>query len=194
MYFYNKTKAFFSKLLSGGFGLPVTFWIFGVLIAAALGLLTKNVGALWQLVVITLIVIVQFVLITIAVWNAAKAYTGARIWSWGAKLVVIAGVAKWLWYLPDLVVIFLGVSGIQLHSSEYWSINVRERTCEPTLYQRTPDRLQKIYKRCAPSQSADGKIIALRCQSSEINADFFYTKNLNDCQKSLEKLRVLKNK
>jgi hypothetical protein len=46
MYFYTKTKAFLSKLLSGGFGLPITFWFFGVLIAAVLGLLAKNVGAL----------------------------------------------------------------------------------------------------------------------------------------------------
>jgi hypothetical protein len=194
MYFYNKTKAFFKKLLSGGFGLPVTFWIFGALIAIVLGLLTKNIGGLWQLVVITLIIVTHLVLITIAVWNAAKAYTGARIWSWGAKLVAIAGVAKWLWFLPDLVVTFLGAFGIPVHSSDYWDMNPRTLTCTPALYQRTPESIQRRYEGCVYTESANGEVINLRCRASDINAEFFYTRNLADCNKYIEKLRTAKNK
>ena len=41
MHFFTKTKDFLTKLLAGGFGLPVTFWIFGALIAVVLGVLIK---------------------------------------------------------------------------------------------------------------------------------------------------------
>ena len=192
--FYNKLKEFFSKLISGGFGLAITFWIFGVLVAATLYLLIKNTTALWQLVVVTLIVINHLVLITIAVWNAAKTYTGSRIWSWGAKLVVIAGVAKWLWLLPDFVVTFLGAFGMPIYSNDYWNMNSSKLTCAPALYQRTPESIQRRYEGCVYNESANGEVINLRCRASDINAEFFYTRNLGDCNKYIEKLRAAKNK
>ena len=193
MYFYTKTKTLLSKLLSGGFGLPVTFWIFGVLVAATLDLLIKNTTALWQLVGVTLIVIVHLVLIAIAVWNAARAYTGSRVWSWGAKFVVIAGVVKWLWLLPDLVVTFLGVFGVPIHSSDYWDMKPRNLTCAPTLYQNTPESIKRRYEGCVYTESANGEVINLRCRASDINAEFFYTRNLADCNKYIEKLRAARN-
>jgi hypothetical protein len=192
--FYNKFKELFSKLISGGFGLAITFWIFGVLVAATLDLLIKNTTALWQLNVVTLIVIIYLVLITIAVWNAAKAYTGARIWSWGAKLVVIAGVAKWLWFLPDLVVTFLAAFGMPIHSRDYWDMNPRKLTCMPALYQSTPESIQRRYEGCVYTESANGEVINLRCRAADINAEHFYTRNLADCNKYIEKLRAAKNK
>ena len=194
MVFYTKTKAILSKLLSGGFGLPVTFWFFGVLLAAVLNLLMKNTTALWQLVGVTFIVIIHLVLITIAVWNAAKAYRGSRIWSWGAKLVVIAGVAKWLWLLPDLIVSFLGAFGIHIHSNDYWDMNSVSLTCTPALYQLTPESIQRRYEGCIYTESANGEVINIRCRASDINAEYFYTRNLADCNKYIEKLRAARNK
>ena len=187
-------KENYFKFISGRFGLPITFWFFGVLVAAALDFLIKNTTALWQLVGVTLIVIIHLVLITIAVWNAAKAYRGSRIWSWAAKLVAIAGVVKWLWFSPDLVVTFLGAFGMPIHSNDYWDMNPRSLTCAPALYQRTPESIQKRYEGCIYTESANSEVINVRCHSNEMNAEFFYTRNLNDCNKYIEKLRAAKNK
>ena len=194
MYFYTKIKTFFSKLLTGGFGLPVTFWIFGVLAAVLLDILIKNTSALWPLVAVALIVIIHLVLITFAVWNAAKSYAGLQIWSWGAKLVAIAGVAKWTWLFPDLVVTFLGAFGMPVYSNDYWDMNTTKLTCAPALYQSTPESIQRRYKGCAYAESANGEVINLRCRASDINAEFFFTRNLADCNKYIEKLRTVKNK
>ena len=192
MYFHSKTKVFLSKLLTGGFGLPVTFWIFGVLAAVLLDMLIKNTSALWPLVVATLIVITHLVLITFAVWNAASSYAGLKIWSWGAKLVAFAGVAKWLWLLPDLVVTFFGAFGVPIYSNDYWDMNPNKLTCAPALYQRTPESMQRRYENCAYTESANRKVINLRCHASDINAEIFYTRNLADCNKYIEKLRAVK--
>jgi hypothetical protein len=42
---------------------------------------------------------IHALLITIAVWNAAKLYSGRSLWKWSAKLLAILSSAKWLWIL-----------------------------------------------------------------------------------------------
>jgi hypothetical protein len=107
---------------------------------------------------------------------------------------VIAGVAKRLWLLPDLTVSFLGAFGISIHSSEYWDMSPRKLTCTPALYLRTPESIQKLYEGCVYTESENGEVINLRCRSSDINAEFFYTRNLANCNKYIEKLRAARNK
>jgi hypothetical protein len=115
-------------------------------------------------------------------------------WNWGAKLLEISGVAKWLWFLPDLAAAFLGAVGIPIHSSSYWDMNPHNLTCTPALYQLTPESIQKRYEGCIYTESASGEVINLRCRTREINAEFFYTRNLDDCNKYIEKLRVAKSR
>ena len=185
-------KNTFSKFISGGYGLPITFWILGVLIATVLGVATKGITTHGQWVFLAGIAIIHALLITIAVWNASKLYSGRSVWKWSAKLLVILSAAKWLWFLPDFLVTFLSAIGISIHSSEYWDLNARILTCEPALYQLTPESIQKRYEGCVYAESVNGEVINLRCKSAEINTEFFYTRNQNDCNKYLEKLQVLR--
>lgn len=193
MYFYTQTKAFISKLLAGGFGLPVTFWLFGVLFTLFLDFSQKNWVATKSIfLVFVVIVIFHLYVITVAVWNAAKKYKGHQFWAYAAKAIAVIGVIKWVLAMPDLIVGFLSVIGITTHSSEYWELDVRNLTCQPALYQYTPERMERKYQGCVSTKSSNGEVINLRCRPDEINAEFFYTRNLNDCNKYLAKLQVLR--
>jgi hypothetical protein len=127
----NKALSIF---IYGGYGLPITFWILGVLIATVLGAVTKGITTHGKWVFLAGIAVIHALLITIAVWNAAKLYLGRSLWKWSAKLLAILSVAKWLWFLPDFLVTLLSAIGIPIHSSEYWDLNACKLTCEPALY------------------------------------------------------------
>ena len=69
-------KIFFQKFISGRLGLAPTFWLYGVLIALILNFLISYVTNLWQLILVTIIMVAHMILIVIAVWNASKLYLG----------------------------------------------------------------------------------------------------------------------
>lgn len=87
---------------------------------------------------------------------------------------------------------FLSAIGIPIHSSEYLDFNAPKLTCEPALYKLTPESIQKRFEGCVYTESVNGEVINLRCKSAEINTEFFYTRNLYDCNKYLKKLQVLR--
>lgn len=181
-------KNFFFKFISGHFGLAITFWLYGVLVALTLDFLTSHVTTLWQVIFLAVITLTHFGLIVIAVWNASKLYLGKSHWKWLARIVVFLNVFKWLWYLPLLIAISSNALGFPIHSNEYWKLNTKGFVCEPAEYLGTPKMLAAKYK-CKSSLSLDNQLIMTRCwQGSEVR-DFLFTKNEQDCQKYLTKLK-----
>ena len=188
----ERIKNFFLKFISGRLGLAVTFWLYGVLVALTLDFLTSQTSALWQVVVLAVVTFVHFILIIIAVWNASQLYQGKSIWKWLARVVALLNVAKWLWYLPLLIASISAALGFTTLSSDYWELNAHELSCKPALYQHTPENIMKKYQECTTILNTSRDLIDLRCQSEEINGDFFYTKSSKDCNKYLAKLVALK--
>jgi len=182
-------KSFFLRFLSGRFGLANTFWIYGVLIALTLDFLTSYVSALWQVVFLAAFIFTHFVLIVIAVWNASKLYIGRQLWKWLARIAVIFNVFKWLWYLPLLIVTLSNALGFPIYSDQYWELNAKKLICKPATYQSTPEMLVKRYQ-CNSSLNLDKKLIMMRCAQGGEVGDFLFTKNEQDCQKYLTKLKL----
>ena len=108
----ERVKNFPLEFISGRQGLFVTFWLYGVLVALTLNLLSSQASTLWQVILLALITFTHFVLIVIAVWNASKLYLGWRLWRWLARILVIFNIAKWLWYLPLFMATILTGLGI----------------------------------------------------------------------------------
>ena len=78
----------FKKFLVGDFGLSFSYWLITIPAFLILGLVGKVIGLVpaapatiaWVAVYLILIVAT-----TVALWNAAKKYTGRRIWVWIVK-------------------------------------------------------------------------------------------------------------
>ncbi|PPD51332.1 MAG: hypothetical protein CTY12_08190 [Methylotenera sp.] len=184
-------KNFYLKFISGRLGLGVTFWIFGVLIALLLNFLNSRTSALWQIIVLTSVTFVHFVLIVIAVWNASKLYSGSQIWKWLARIIVILNVAKWLWYLPLLIATLMAGLGFPIHSSDFWELNWHKDICQPAEYLITPEKLVKRYQ-CSTSISKSGELVFVQCQDRGIARDYIFAKSEHDCEKNLTKLKDLR--
>jgi hypothetical protein len=183
-------KNFFLKFISGRLGLATTFWLCGVLVAITLNFLTSHVTTLWQLILVTVVMIIHLILIVIAVWNASKLYTGMPLWKWLSRVIAILNAVRWLWYLPLLIASISAALGFPIHSSNYWELNWHKYICQPAEYQNSPDKLVDKYS-CTSSVSTNGELIALRCQDNGMPHDYIFTKTEQDCQKNLTKLKDL---
>ena len=186
-------KNFFLKFISGRLGLAPTFWLCGVSIALTLDFLTSHVATLWQVNFLAVLTFTHFVLIVIAVWNAAKLYLGWQLWKWLARIALVLNVLKWLWYLPLLAMTLSEALGFPIHSNEYWELNTKSSVCEPAEYLRTPKMLAKKYQ-SQSSVSLDNQLFMTRCWQGNEVGDFLFTKNEQDCQRYLTKLKVFFSK
>jgi hypothetical protein len=85
-------RNFFGKLANGDFGLSRTYWLFGVLPAIGVNLLSNfavtSVGGLFLL---TLSYGAYDIFVIMGVWRAAKRYDGPRLWVYMAKAFMILG-------------------------------------------------------------------------------------------------------
>jgi hypothetical protein len=180
-------KNFYLKFISGRLGLAVTFWLGGVLVALALNFLISHATTLSQIVILSIATFTHFVLISIAVWNASKLYLGSKLWKWFARLAVVFTIARWLWYLPLLVVTLSGALGFPIISNDYWELNASKFVCQPAEYLNTPEMLVKK-DHCATSANSSGELIAVRCQDAGNIRNFIFTKNEQNCLKYLAKL------
>jgi len=88
-------KGFFKKLYDGDFGLPKTYWLFGVLANIVLKGVTILVSASDSILLIgvsLLAIVVYSIIQMIGLWNAASRYTGSKVWAILAKISVVLGV------------------------------------------------------------------------------------------------------
>ncbi|WP_020183137.1 hypothetical protein [Methylotenera sp. 1P/1] len=183
-------RKFFRDFISGRLGLPITFWLYGVLIALTLDFLTSKATTLWQVVLIVTITLVHLVLIVVAVWNASKLYLGSRYWKWLARLVVIINVFKWLWHLPLLASTLSSALGFPIYSDKYWLMGIKNNTyvCERPEYFDTPERLAKR-KNCGMKVDPKGELIGVRCHKGL----YVYTYNKETCLKYLNRIKPRDN-
>ncbi len=85
------TKGFIKQLIDGDFGLAKTYWLYFVLGGIAVNLLLMipiSSSSLGLIVVSMLAAIVYVIVVLTGVWNSASRYTGSKIWSVLAKIIV----------------------------------------------------------------------------------------------------------
>ena len=188
----ERLRNFFLKFISGRLGLPITFWLYGVLIALTLDFLTTKVTTLWQVILVATITFVHLVLIVIAVWNASKLYLGSQYWKWLARTAVFLNVVKWLWYLPILIPTMFSALGFPIYSNSYWQLDARQFVCRKAEYLYTPSILARKYS-CTTSVNSNNELVALRCTDGDGNlGDYIFTMTEKDCQKYLAKIEHLR--
>jgi len=92
-------KGFFEKLSDGDFGLAKTYWLYGVLVSIVGTILMQGAalsGSKALAIVLLLVTIVYAAFQLTGVWNAAKRYTGLKIWAILARIAVVIGVLSLL--------------------------------------------------------------------------------------------------
>jgi hypothetical protein len=105
----DSNRSFLARFIHGEYGLPITFWLFGVLVWAVYVLVEgylvlsngkrPSAGA----IVFAFAFIAYLFLLIPAVWNAATQHPGFKIWTLLAKLVCIV----WIIQLCSVVFRFL---------------------------------------------------------------------------------------
>ena len=84
-------KGFIKQLIDGDFGLAKTYWLYFVLGSNLLWLLLMfpiSSSSFGLMVVSTLAAIAYDIVVFTGIWNAASRYTGSKIWSVLAKIIV----------------------------------------------------------------------------------------------------------
>jgi hypothetical protein len=188
-------KTNFLKFIRGGYGLPLTFWVFWVSIGLVLnyGIKYWQLSHAWQFAVVALLQLAHVCLGLLAVWNAAKRYVGLRLWSYLARFVVILNVIQWLLMAPDYIVVLLNASGMDLRSDKYWELHGNPAVCEPALLQLTPESILRKYPgECFAMAGDSGRAVVLDCELSALKSRFIYFLNQNDCTKFIEKVNAAK--
>lgn len=84
----------YEKFIHGEFGLAKTYWLFGVLpnflVNIALRTVASDDLAYW----IGATFLIYLCVLLVALWNAGRKYTGSKIWSVLAFLVVLSAVLR----------------------------------------------------------------------------------------------------
>ncbi len=101
-------NGFFIKLANGDYGLPITYWVFGVLVQIAFVIFMGLANVFLQLKVSTMTLVyllntIYFILQALGTWRAANIYSGNKIWAILAKMAVVIGATShmnnWEWIL-----------------------------------------------------------------------------------------------
>ncbi|PKM04919.1 MAG: hypothetical protein CVV16_03285 [Gammaproteobacteria bacterium HGW-Gammaproteobacteria-6] len=94
-------RGLFGKLIHGDYGLPRTYWLFGVLVGLLFNLIYTLIESAVEVAefryasifaVFSLQTVYSLILI-IGLWRAAKRYAGPVIWAWLARVIVVVTVA-----------------------------------------------------------------------------------------------------
>lgn len=80
---------FFTKLTNGDYGLPRTFWLFGVLVDVIVGIAARTIESTAAVVIFVLVYAAYRVLVLMGVWQAAGRYAEPKIWPVLAKIAVV---------------------------------------------------------------------------------------------------------
>ena len=89
-------RGFFGRLLAGDYGLPVTFWVFAVLVGFLFNFIMSALmvvpGIGHAIGLLLLLLWTPYgIMVLVGTWRAATRYTGPAVWAVLAKLVVILG-------------------------------------------------------------------------------------------------------
>ena len=81
-------KGFIKQLIDGDFGLAKTYWLYFVVGSNLLLMFPISSSSFGLIVVSVLAAIVYVIVVLTGVWNSASRYTGSKIWSVLAKIIV----------------------------------------------------------------------------------------------------------
>lgn len=95
----EKNSGIYEKFKTGGFGLAVTYWCFGVPVFLAVGISSRFITDRSNLSALMIGFLVYLGVFFIAILNAARKYKGPKFWA--VIAVVIVGFA----YLRNLMVL-----------------------------------------------------------------------------------------
>lgn len=103
----TEQKGFFSKLISGDFGLAKTYWLFGMVVGIVFNLIIKVMPSLGAVAIVLAVATVYQVMVLLGVWRSSNRYQGWKVW---AILAKIAAVLGWLGVLAGIGV-FIEILG-----------------------------------------------------------------------------------
>jgi len=84
-------KGFIKRLMDGDFGLAKTYWLYFVVGGMAINLLLffPMLSSSFGLIVVSMLAAIAYdIVVLTGVWNSASRYTGSKIWSVLAKIIV----------------------------------------------------------------------------------------------------------
>ncbi len=96
---------FFLKLVSGDYGLALTYWVFCVGGGVIFRIIFSSITSINALTLVLIVYILYTIAVMLGVWNAADRYKGSKFWAVLAKILVILG----LFPLLSMVITFLSV-------------------------------------------------------------------------------------
>jgi hypothetical protein len=87
-----------ANLYEGNYGLLKTYWLYGVLGGIVMGLVLGFTMGVAQSLVVTLLALAGLwayqILVSIAIWNAARKYLGSKLWSVLARVGAVIGLLQ----------------------------------------------------------------------------------------------------
>lgn len=96
----DPNEGFVANLFDGNYGLPKTYWAYGVLVNLVLGVVVGLVISISQSRAVAVLCVAAIgayqVLITIAIWNAAAKYPGSKVWAVLARIGAVLGVLQFI--------------------------------------------------------------------------------------------------
>ena len=84
-------KGFIKQLIDGDFGLAKTYWLYFVVGSNLLWLLLMFpiLSSSFGLIVVSMLAAIAYdIVVLTGIWNSASRYTGSKIWSVLAKIIV----------------------------------------------------------------------------------------------------------
>lgn len=93
----SESGGFFSKLTQGDYGLPKTYWLFGVLgnllfiFPVALAAAAESMPIL---VLVLIASVVYSLAVAVGIWRASDKYLGPKVWAVLAKIAVLLGILR----------------------------------------------------------------------------------------------------
>jgi hypothetical protein len=98
----RSSAGFFRKLANGDLGLAQTYWLYGVLVSIAFRILTAVIPSIPVIVILSLVWIAYSIPLYMGIWRAATRYSGPKVWSILAKIMLGLGIIA-------LIVIIIGL-------------------------------------------------------------------------------------
>ncbi len=100
------------KLIRGEYGLAMTFWGAFFITGTLMNFVLKMVSSEGWVVVLNILIALYLLAASIAVWNAAKHYTGKKHWAFLARVLAVMGIVSSL--LRVLAMSYYGVTELLL--------------------------------------------------------------------------------
>lgn len=101
----SESGGFFSKLMQGDYGLPKTYWLFGILgnlLFSASIALAAATGSIPMLVMSVIASVMYSLAVAVGIWRASNKYPGPKVWAVMAKISVILSMLRFFVELISL--------------------------------------------------------------------------------------------